>query len=129
MNVSSTAATMPGPLQAVYYATKAYVTSLSNALWRELKGTGVTVTALMPGAMETGFAKTGGLSDTKLFANAVEPMQVAKDGYHGMMKGKLNVTSGLVAWQKPMMGLAPLFPKKLMLGFVYSQQLAGSAKK
>ena len=51
LNVSSTAATMPGPLQAVYYATKAYITSWSNAIWRELRGTGVTVTALMPGAM------------------------------------------------------------------------------
>lgn len=50
LNVSSTAATMPEPLQAVYYATKAYVTSWSNALWRELQGTGVTVTVLMPGA-------------------------------------------------------------------------------
>lgn len=129
LNVSSTAAAMPGPLQAVYYATKAYITSMSNTLWRELKGTGVTVTALMPGAMETGFARTGGLSDTKLFANAVDPMPVAKDGYNGMMKGKLNVTSGLVSWQKPMMSLAPLFPKKPMLDFVYSQQLAGSVKK
>lgn len=129
LNVSSTAATMPGPLQAVYYATKAYVTSWSNALWRELEGTGVTVTALMPGAMKTGFANAGGLSDTKLFANAVNPMQVAKDGYDGMLKGKLNVTSGLIAWQKPMMSLAPLFPKKPMLDFVYSQQLVGSAKK
>lgn len=129
LNVSSTAATMPGPLQAVYYATKAYVTSWSNALWRELEGTGVTVTALMPGAMETGFANTGGLSDTKLFANTVNPMQVAKDGYNGMMKGKLNVTSGLISWQKPMISLAPLFPKKPMLDFIYSQQLPGSAKK
>lgn len=67
LNVSSTASVMPGPLQAVYYATKAYLTSWSNSLWRELKGTGVTVTALMPGAMQTGFANAGGLSDTKLF--------------------------------------------------------------
>lgn len=78
LNVSSTAAVMPGPLQAVYYATKSYLTSFSNALWRELKGTGVTVTALMPGAMETGFAKTGGLTETKLFANAVSPMMPKK---------------------------------------------------
>lgn len=55
LNVSSPAGEMPGPLQAVYYASKAYVTSLSNALWRETKGTGVTVTALLPGAMNTGF--------------------------------------------------------------------------
>lgn len=129
LNVSSTAATMPGPLQAVYYATKAYVTSWSNALWRELKGTGVTVTALMPGAMATGFAEAGGLSDTKLFANAVEPYAVVLAGYKGMKKGKLNVTSGLPGWQRPMMALAPLFPKKIMLDFVYGMQLAGSAKK
>lgn len=129
LNVSSTAATMPGPLQAVYYATKAYVTSWSNALWRELKGIGVTVTALMPGAMQTGFAKTGGLSDTKLFANAVEPFHVAEAGYKGMMKGKLNVIAGLPGWQTPMMALAPLFPKKIMLDFVFNQQIAGSEKK
>lgn len=129
LNVSSTAATMPGPLQAVYYATKAYVTSWSNALWRELQGTGVTVTALMPGAMQTGFANAGGLSDTKMFSNAVDPMAVAKDGYEGMLKGALNVTSGLPGWQTPMMKLAPLFPKKMMLNFVYDQQSAGSAKK
>lgn len=129
LNVSSTAATMPGPLQAVYYASKAYVTSWSNALWRELKGTGVTVTALMPGAMETGFADASGMAGTKLFAHPVDPLQVAKDGYDGMMRGKLNVTSGLPGWQRPMMALAPLFPKKFMLDFVYSQQLAGSAKK
>ena len=127
LNVSSTAATMPGPLQAVYFASKAYVTSLSNALWRELQGTGVTVTALMPGAMQTGFANAGGLSNTKMFANAVDPMAVAKDGYNGMLEGKLNVTSGLPGWQKPMMKLAPLFPKKTMLNFVYNQH--GSAKK
>ena len=129
LNVSSTAATMPGPLQAVYYATKAYVTSFSNALWRELKDTGVTVTALMPGAMKTGFANAGGLSDTKLFANAVDPFKVAKDGYEGMLKGKLNVVSGLPGWQTPMMKMAPMFPKKTMLDFVYNQQISGSAKK
>lgn len=129
LNVSSTAAVMPGPLQAVYYATKAYMTSLSNALARELQDTGVTVTALMPGAMETGFAKAGGLDDTKLFAHAVAPRQVAEDGYRGMMQGKLDVISGLVSWQKPFLKLAPLFPKKSMLDFVYDQQLAGSQPK
>lgn len=129
LNVSSTASAMPGPLQACYYATKAYVKSLSNALWRELKDTGVTVTCLMPGAMETGFADAGGLSDTKLFANAVDPAPVAKAGYEGMLKGKLNVTSGLVSWQRPMMALMPLFPKKPMLSFVYDQQTVQGAKK
>ena len=126
LNVSSTAAIMPGPLQAVYFASKAYVTSLSNSLWRELKGTGVTVTALMPGAMKTGFISRGGLSNTKMFSNAVDPMDVAKKGYDGMVKGKLNVTAGLPGWQTPMMAMAPMFPKKMMLDFVYNQH--GSKK-
>ena len=129
LNVSSTAAILPGPLQAVYYATKAYLTSFSNALWRELQGTGVTVTALMPGAMKTGFAKAGGLADTKLFSNAVSPDNVARAGHIGMMKGELNVVAGLPGWQSPMMALAPMFPKKMMLDFVYDQQIAGSAGK
>ncbi len=128
LNVSSTAATTPGPLQAVYYATKAYLTSWSNALWRELQGTGVTVTALMPGAMQTGFANAGGLADTQLFANAVKPDDVALAGYEAMLKGELNITSDLLGWQHPMMALAPMFPKKTMLDFVYNQQIAGSVK-
>jgi short-subunit dehydrogenase len=57
MNTSSTAAMIPGPLQAVYYASKAYVTSFSNAIAEELKDTNITVTALMPGATETEFAQ------------------------------------------------------------------------
>ena len=77
----------------------------------------------MPGAMKTGFANAGGLSDTKLFENAIDPMSVALDGYNGMLKGELNVVSGLPGWQKPFMSLVPMFPKKSMLDFVYNQQL------
>ncbi|WP_034285488.1 SDR family NAD(P)-dependent oxidoreductase [Schaalia suimastitidis] len=128
LNVSSTAATTPGPLQAVYYATKAYVTSWSNALWREVQGTGVTVSCLMPGAMQTGFATAGGLDDTKLFANAMSPTKVAQEGYDGMLQGKINIISGLVSWQRPLIALSPLMPRKQMLNFVYDQQIAGSAK-
>ena len=54
-------------------------------------------------------------------------MRIAQDGYEGMLTGKLNVTSGLPGWQKPMMSMAPLFPKKAMLDFVYDQH--GSVKK
>lgn len=122
LNVSSTAGILPGPLQAVYYAAKAYLTSVSNAIWRELKGTGVTVTALQPGAMTTGFAKKGGLSNTKMFQHTVDPMPVARDGYEGMMAGKLNVLSGLPGYQKPMMKLAPILPKQMMMDMVYDQQ-------
>ena len=131
LNVSSTAAVMPGPLQAVYYATKAYMTSFSNALWRELKDTGVTVTTLMPGAMSTGFANAGGLGDTALFAKATSPMPVAKAkaGYEGMEKGELNVIAGLVGAQKIFMPLSPVMPKKMLMNNVYDMQLRGSANK
>lgn len=129
LNVSSTAAVMPGPLQAVYYATKAYMTSFSNALWRELKDTGVTVTCLMPGAMSTGFANTGGLGDTALFAKATDPTPVAQAGYDGMLKGELNVTAGLVGAQKAFMPMTPFLPKKMLMENVYNMQLRGSADK
>ena len=129
LNVSSTAAVMPGPLQAVYYATKAYMTSFSNALWRELKDTGVTVTTLMPRTMSTGFANAGGLGDTALFAKATSPMPVAKAGYEGMEKGELNVTAGLVGAQKIFMPLSPMMPKKMLMNNVYDMEFRGSTNK
>ena len=125
LNVSSVASMMAGPYMAMYFASKAFVRSLSEAVAYELRGTGVTVTALMPGAMQTGFIATGGLSDTKLFANAVEPRQVAQEGYDAMMAGKINVISGLVSWQKPFVSLSPVMPRKALLNFVYNQQTTG----
>ena len=122
LNVSATGALRPGPLQAEYYATKAYLTSLSNAVWYELKDTGVSCTVLMPGAMATGFAAAGGLADTKMFANAGKPEQVAKDGYEGMMKGEMSVISGLPGWQKGFVKLMPMMPKKITMGFIADQQ-------
>ena len=80
---------MPGPLQAVYYATKAYVTSFSNAIAEELHDTPITVTALLPGATETGFAKTAGLDKTPLFAQTASARAVAEAGYDGMLRGVL----------------------------------------
>jgi len=122
LNVSSTAALTPGPLQAEYYATKAYLTSLSNAVWYELKDTGVTCTVLMPGAMATGFASASGLTTTKMFANAGKSEKVAQDGYKGMLKGELSVISGLPGWQSAFVGLMPMMPKKTVMGFVADQQ-------
>lgn len=122
LNVSSSAALIPGPLQAEYYATKAYVTSLSNAISYELKDTGVTITTLMPGAIDTGFAKAGGLTQTKMFAHGASPVDVAQEGYKGMMAGKLNVFAGLSPLQRPFVGLMPLMPKKTIMGFVANQQ-------
>src|SRR6202044_3100474 len=67
LNVASTAAFQPGPLMAVYYATKAYVLSFSQALANEVRGSGVTVCCFCPGATNTGFAKRAGLEGSRLF--------------------------------------------------------------
>jgi uncharacterized protein len=100
MNVASTAGFQPGPLMAVYYATKAYVISFSEALANELAGQGVTVTCLCPGATETGFASRAGNDKTRLF-KSLRPMDaqtVARAGYHGLLKGKTLVIPGVRNW-------------------------------
>jgi short-subunit dehydrogenase len=96
LNVASTAAFQPGPLMAVYYATKAYVLSFSEALDEELRGSGVHVTALCPGATETGFASRADLETSRLFeAVAMDARSVAETGYRGLMAGKRVVIPGL----------------------------------
>jgi uncharacterized protein len=95
MNVASTAAFQPGPLMAVYYASKAYVLHLSEALSNECEGTGVRVSALCPGPTETGFAAAAGLGDSKLFDRAVmDARTVAIEGYRGLFAGKAIVIPG-----------------------------------
>ncbi|MFT5067224.1 MAG: short-subunit dehydrogenase, partial [Reinekea sp.] len=81
LNVSSTASYMPGPLQATYFATKAFVSSFSQAIAEELKDTGVTVTALEPGGVATEFFETANLTGTKLGADNASADAVAKIGY------------------------------------------------
>jgi len=115
LNVSSTASFTPGPLQAVYFATKAFVTFFSNAVAEELSDTKVTVTNLMPGATETEFGARSGMDKTEMFKNAVSSLSVARDGYKGMIKGKLDVVSGLTFAQKLMIGMIPFTPKRMLL--------------
>jgi len=100
MNVASLAGFMPGPLMAVYYATKAYVVSFSEALANELSGSGVNLTCLCPGPTVTDFAGRAGTKDT-LLMKAGRPMDakaVARDGYRGLMAGKTLVISGFRNW-------------------------------
>ncbi len=100
LNVASTAGFQPGPLMAVYYATKAYVISFSEALANELRGSGLTATCLCPGATDTEFQKRAGTEETLLFRK-LRPMNakaVAQDGYRALMKGKPLVISGLRNW-------------------------------
>jgi uncharacterized protein len=95
LNVASTAGFLPGPFMAVYYASKAYVLSFSQALAEELRGSGVTVTALAPGATATGFADRADVAKTLLFRlPTAEAVTVATAGYRGMMAGKDLVIPG-----------------------------------
>ena len=96
LNVASTAAFQPGPLMAVYYASKAYVLSFSEALSNELSGTGVTVTALCPGPTITEFQTRAGIEGTALFTGplVMKPSDVALAGYRGMRRGQRVVIPG-----------------------------------
>lgn len=115
LNTSSTAGLIPGPLQAVYFASKAYVSSFSNAIAEELYDKNITVTALLPGATETGFAKTSGVDKTAIYSNPASARSVAVDGYNAMIKGKLDVISVSSRSQKMQLSLVPFFPKKMIL--------------
>ena len=114
LNVSSTASFMPGPLQAVYYATKAYVTSFSQAVAEEVREFGISVTALCPGAVDTGFMEAGDLQGVKVLENAKSAQSVAKCGYQAMLDGEL------VAFNEGKLKFAlewvvPLLPRKTAL--------------
>lgn len=94
LNVASTAAFQPGPLMAVYYATKAFVLSFSEALVEELSETNITVTTLCPGATKTNFGSIANVEGTKMFSQAMESSHVAKTGYLSLMNGDRVVITG-----------------------------------
>jgi short-subunit dehydrogenase len=96
MNVASVASFQPGPLMATYYASKAYVLSLSEALHNECRGSGVTVTAVCPGPTRTGFARSAGISPQAPAggAPAMASPRVAALAFRGAMAGKPVVVTG-----------------------------------
>ncbi len=99
LNVASTAAFQPGPLMAVYFATKAYVLHFSEALSNELGGTGVTVTCLCPGATATEFHKRANATGQRLLKwGSMNARTVAEDGYRGLVGGKRVIISGFKNW-------------------------------
>ena len=122
LNVGSTAGMMPGPLQAVYFATKAFVKSFSQAIDHELRAKGVTCTVLAPGYVETEFAAVADLEGTDLIKGGGKtPASVAKVGYDAMLKGKLHVVnetglSILTNW------VIPLLPRRMVLKLVNNMQ-------
>ncbi|MEO1078208.1 MAG: SDR family oxidoreductase [Pseudomonadota bacterium] len=114
LNVGSTAGFLPGPLQAVYYASKAYVNSFSQAIANELKSSGVTVTVLCPGPVATEFQEVADMGGVRGFDFAADARSVAKCGYRAMMKGRL------VAVNDPKLrvlleGIVPFVPRKPLL--------------
>src|SRR5205807_4727556 len=121
MNVASTAGFQPGPLMAVYYATKAYVIMFSEAIANELKGTGVTVTCLCPGATATQFAARANMEQSRLFKlGAMRSADVAQAGYKGMMAGKTLVIPGLL--NKTLALSVRFSPRKLVTAISRSLQ-------
>lgn len=122
LNVASSAAFQPGPLMAVYFATKAYVLSFSEALANELEGTGVTVTVMCPGTTESAFHERTGMADSKLIKkkNMMDAQTVAEIGYRGLMKGKTIVIPGLE--NKIMAKIVRFIPRSLVTKIVRKMQ-------
>jgi uncharacterized protein len=115
MNVASTASFQPGPTMAVYFASKAYVLSFSEALSNEVRDKGITVTALCPGSTETGF-HAGVMGDISLLKERKKssPAEVAEFGYRSMMKGK---TVAIHGFKNILLATSVrLFPRALVAG-------------
>src|SRR4051812_14268121 len=118
LNIASTAAFQPGPLMAVYYASKAYVLSFSEAIASELNRTGVKVTALCPGPTDTEFQKRAGVETAPAFQGPImmDSMTVARIGYRGMIAGKRVVIAGVR--NKIMAGMSHFTPRPIVLSIV-----------
>jgi len=108
---SSIAATQPGPFEAVYAASKAFIRSFAEALRVELKDSGVTVTTLLPGPTDTEFFERAGLEDTKLGSGPKDdPTEVARQGFEALMKGADQVVAG--SFKNKVMASAKGLPEK-----------------
>jgi short-subunit dehydrogenase len=110
LNLSSVASKSPGPWQSVYHGTKAFVQSFTEAVREEVKDSGVTITALLPGATDTDFFAKAGMLKAKnvVEGTLADPADVAKDGYDALMSGDDMVVSGLQnKWQVAMANVTP----------------------
>jgi short-subunit dehydrogenase len=121
LNVPSTAAFQPGPLMAVYYATKAYVLSFSEPIENELKSTGVSVLVLCPCPSKTSFSERANLGQSKLFKSGVMDVKTVADAaYEGMKKGKTLIIPG---FKNTILAASVRFmPRKTVTGIVRKTQ-------
>lgn len=123
----SVAGFIPGSFHAIYNASKAFLDSFAAAMGNELKGTGVTVTCLMPGAIETEFFRRAGLMDTKLgTAKKDDPAEVAKQGFDAMMNGESSIITGLT--NKLQVAAASLLPSSTTAEQHRKKAAPGTAK-
>ena len=121
LNVASTAAFQPGPLMAVYYASKSYVLHFSEAIANEVRGSGVTVTVVCPGPTASGFQRRANMEDSKLFARrSMDSATVARIAIDAMLRGRTLVIPGFgnaaLAW------IVRLMPRTFITGFVRRMQ-------
>lgn len=122
LNVTSTASEMPGPLQAVYFATKAFAAYLSNALMEELRDTAITVTNFMPAATDTEFAAVADMDRTALFNRAASARSVAQEGYAAMLEGRMDAYGGMNPRRRILQMLAKVMPKRALMRSVRRMQ-------
>jgi len=122
LNVASTAAFQPGPLMAVYYASKAFVLSFSEALWREAQGTGVHVSCLCPGPTASRFRERAGTGKTRLatLGAPVTSMSVAEAGYRAYQENQRVLVTG--ARNRIMARLVPYLPRRTVLDIAHRIQ-------
>ncbi len=129
LNISSLAAFQPGPLMSIYYASKAYILSFSQAIANELKGTGVTVTVLCPGQTKTSFQQvvsSTSSSNINVF-NMASPVEVAKYGYDAMLKGETIAIPGF--FNKGLAFLSRFIPRNMITSIVRKIQEKNRAKE
>ena len=121
LNLSSLASKIPGPWQSVYHGTKAFVQSFTEAVRSEVKDTGVTLTALLPGAVDTDFFNKADMLDSKITdSDLYDPAKVAKDGYKALMAGDDKVVSGFMT--KTQVAFANVTPDSVVADLINKQQ-------
>jgi short-subunit dehydrogenase len=123
LNLGSVAGKLPGPWQAVYHATKAFVLSFTTAIREELKDSGITFTALMPGVTDTDFFNKAGMNESKAVQDKetmADPADVAKEGYEALMAGKDRVIAGFKNSME--VHAANLMPDSTVAHQLYEQQ-------
>ncbi len=129
LNVSSIASKAPGPFNSVYHGTKAFVQSFTMAVREEVKDTGVTITALLPGVTGTDFFNKAGMQESKIVAKGdmADPADVAKDGYEALKKGEGMVVSGMK--NKMQVAMSAVTPDELLAKQMLKEQEPVSGKK